>query len=211
VVLSNLPGQGWFGYLRWWSVFIGCLLPLCWMIWAAVNNRLGADPAQELVLLLGLWAMRFLWVTLAVTPLRQLLGWGWLQRFRRMLGLYALFYALLHLLAFLTFILGWRVDLILVELTKRYYIIAKITTLLLLIPLGITSTQGFQRRLKKNWLRLHRLSYLAAILVLVHFLMQIRASYAEHLFYGFLLLLLLGYRVIKWQKKKSSKIFTVNS
>lgn len=211
MVLSILSGQRWFGYLRWWLVFAGCLLPLGWMIWSAVNNRLGADPAQELVLLLGLWAMRFLWMTLAVTPLRQLLGWGWLQRFRRMLGLYALFYALLHLLAFLTFILGWRADLILVELSKRYYIVAGLAALVLLIPLGITSTQGFQRRLKKNWIRLHRLSYLAAVLVLVHYLMQIRASYAEHLFYGMLLLLLLGYRVVKWQKKKNSKISATNS
>lgn len=195
------------GYVRWWAVFLACLLPLGWMVWAVLKDQLGADPAQELVLLTGKWAMRLLWLTLAVTPIRQLFGWVWLQRFRRMLGLYALFYAVLHLLAFVTFILGWRADLILEELTQRNYIVVGMLALLLLAPLGITSTQGWQRRLKRNWLRLHRLIYPAALLVLLHYIWQIRAGYGEHLLYGILLLLLLGYRVYRWQSRRLSNYF----
>lgn len=190
----------------WWLFWCAGLAPLVLLMYQVVTDQAGADPAQMLVLATGLWALRFLWLTLAVTPLRRLPRLGWLIRFRRMLGLYAFFYAVLHLLAFITFILGWRIDLVWKELTERPYIVVGLLSLLLLLPLAVTSTTYWMRRLGRNWVRLHWLIYPAAILAMVHFIMQIRAGYAEQLLYGLLLLILLGYRVVvKLFPKKSRK------
>lgn len=166
-----------------------------WISWQAVQQQLGPDPAQVIVTFLGIWALRYLWITLAVTPVRRLLGMGWLQRYRRMLGLYALFYASLHLLAVATFILGWRPDLLLRELTERPYIIVGFIAWVLLLPLGITSTQGWQKRLGKRWKTLHWLVYPISLLVLLHFVWLIRAGYLEVLIYALILAFLLGYRL----------------
>lgn len=187
-------------WLFWSCIFVGSLLPLGWISLQAVQQKLGADPAQVIVTFLGIWALRYLWITLAVTPVRRLFGLGWLQRYRRMLGLYALFYATLHLLAVATFILGWRLDLLVRELTERPYIIVGFTAWVLLLPLGITSTQGWQRRLGKRWKTLHWLIYPIALLVLLHFAWLIRAGYLEVLIYTLLLAFLLGYRLyLKWR------------
>ncbi|MFN3883082.1 MAG: sulfite oxidase heme-binding subunit YedZ [Nitrincola lacisaponensis] len=190
----------------WWLFWCAGLAPLVLLMYQVVTDQAGADPAQMLVLASGLWALRFLWLTLAVTPLRRLPRLGWLIRFRRMLGLYAFFYAVLHLLAFITFILGWRVDLVWREFTERPYIVVGLLSLLLLLPLAVTSTTYWMRRLGRNWVRLHWLIYPAAVLAMVHFIMQIRAGYSEQLLYGSLLLILLGYRaVVKLFPKKSRK------
>lgn len=189
----------------WWMFWCAGLAPLVLLVYQVVTDQAGADPAQMLVLATGLWALRFLWLTLAVTPLRRLPRLGWLIRFRRMLGLYAFFYAVLHLLAFITFILGWRIDLVWKELTERPYIVVGLLSLLLLLPLAVTSTTYWMRRLGRNWVRLHWLIYPAAILAMVHFIMQIRAGYAEQLLYGLLLLILLGYRVVVKQFPKKSR------
>ena len=190
----------------WWLFWCAGLAPFVLLMYQVVTDQAGADPAQMLVLATGLWALRFLWLTLAVTPLRRLPRLGWLIRFRRMLGLYAFFYAVLHLLAFITFILGWRVDLVWREFTERPYIVVGLLSLLLLLPLAVTSMTYWMRRLGRNWVRLHWLIYPAAVLAMVHFIMQIRAGYAEQLLYGSLLLILLGYRaVVKLFPKKSRK------
>lgn len=195
-----------FNQFRWCGVWLAGLAPLLYIIFQILTDGLGADPAQAIVLGTGIWALRFLWITLAITPLRKVRYLGWLVRFRRMLGLYALFYAVIHLLAFTTFILGWRVDLIWREFTARPYIIVGLLSLLLLIPLGVTSTKAWMKRLGRNWVRLHYLVYPAAILAMIHFLMQIRAGYAEQLLYASLLGALLGYRIIiKLFGKKFSK------
>lgn len=109
--------------LFWWLIFLAPLLPLATLLAAGFRQELGGDPAQTIVTFLGIWALRLLLITLAVTPCRRLLGWNWLQRYRRLLGLYTLFYASLHLLAFATFILGWRAGLIVQALSERPYII----------------------------------------------------------------------------------------
>jgi sulfoxide reductase heme-binding subunit YedZ len=186
--------------LFWLLLFCVSLLPLGWITVQAIQQQLGADPAQVIVSFLGIWALRFLWITLAVTPARRLFGMSWLQRYRRMLGLYALFYATLHLLAVATFILGWRPDLLLRELTERPYIIVGFSAWLLLLPLGITSTQEWQRRLGKRWKTLHGLIYPISLLVLLHFAWLIRAGYLEVLIYTLILAFLLGYRLyLKWR------------
>jgi len=123
------------------------------------------------------------------------IGWRKPLLFRRMMGLYAFFYAVLHLLAVATFILGWRADLIVREVSERPYVIAGFAAFLLLIPLAVTSTRGWQARLGRRWRTLHLLVFPAALLVLLHFVWLIRASYAEATFYTILLAFLLGIRL----------------
>ncbi|GGO88203.1 protein-methionine-sulfoxide reductase heme-binding subunit MsrQ [Marinobacterium nitratireducens] len=187
----------------WWLVFLLPLLPLAWLVERALAMDLGADPAQAIVQFTGIWTLRLLFVTLAVTPLRLMFRWAWLQRYRRMFGLYTLFYAVVHLLAFATFILGWRPDLLLRELSERPYIIVGTLALLLLIPLGVTSTRGMQRRLGPKWAKLHRLVYLIALLAMLHFIWQIRSSFQEQLIYGLILAWLLGFRL--WKRRRRSR------
>ncbi len=203
MVLTGLRGSALKPHALWWLVFLLPLLPLIWLFDQAWSMNLGADPAQAIVQFTGLWTLRLLWITLAVTPLRRIFHWGWLQRYRRMLGLYTLFYAVVHLLAFATFILGWRPDLLLSELSERPYIVVGSLALLLLIPLGVTSTRGMQRRLGARWVKLHRLVYVIALLGMVHFIWQIRSSFQEQLLYGLILAWLLGYRV--WMRRRSLK------
>ncbi len=183
------------GLIRWWLIFLLLLLPLGLLLEGLLTDDLGADPAKYIVKELGFWALCWLWLTLAVTPARKLFGWRWLARYRRMFGLYAFFYALLHLLAFATFLLGWRWDILITELTKRPYIVVGSLALLLLLPLAVTSTQGMQRRLGKRWKKLHLLIYPASLLVMLHFLWQIRADFFQQLIFAILLALLLGYRL----------------
>lgn len=194
MVLSE-GGSRWRQGCEWWLVFLLPLVPLAVLVWDAYRFNLGADPAQAIVHETGSWAINMLWITLAVTPLRRLLKWHWPMRYRRMFGLYVLFYAVVHLLSFATFILGWRWDLLLQELSERPYIVVGFVALVLLIPLGVTSTRGMQRRLGRNWLRLHKTVYLIALLVMVHIIWQIRADFLDQLIYGALLVLLLGTRV----------------
>ena len=189
-----------FSFTRWWLAFLLPLVPLGLIFWDGFNDNLGADPGKYIVDELGTWALNMLWITLAISPIRFMFNWRQPLRYRRMLGLYALFYALLHLLAFATFLVGWRWDLLLRELTQRPYIIVGFTALLLLLLLGVTSTQGSKRRLGRNWKRLHQLIYPISLLVMLHFIWQIRASFKEQLIYGLILAWMLGYRL--YQKRK---------
>ncbi len=196
--------------IRWWLIFLASLTPLFFVIYQVLFDQLGADPAQAIVLVTGIWALRFILITLAVTPVKKVhvnsvLSLKWIVSFRRMLGLFALFYTVLHLFAFLTFILGWRIDLISRELTQRPYIVVGLVSFLIMLPLGITSTKSWMKRLGKNWMRLHWLIYPASILAMLHYVMQVRAGYAEHLFYGSVLLLLLGYRIVVWFFRKNKQ------
>ncbi len=181
--------------LRWWFIFLLCLSPLAALFVNLLDDNLGADPAKIIVKELGFWAITLLWLTLAVTPVRKLLGWRWLMSFRRMLGLYTFFYAVLHLLAFATFLIGWRWDILLTELTKRPYIVVGALALLLLIPLTLTSTKAMQRRLGKHWKKLHSLIYPISLLVMLHFVWQIRSDFGQQFIFAIILAILLGYRL----------------
>ena len=148
-----------------------------------------------------------MFITLAVTPLRRFITYKnfhfrWLQIHRRMLGLFALFYAVLHVLAFLVFILGLDLSRFGKELIERPYILVTIPAVILLIALGVTSTKTMMRRLGKNWIRLHRSIYLIAFLAWVHVFMQVRSSYFEAVLFGVILLMLLLPRVY-WSLQKS--------
>lgn len=189
-------------------IFTVSLTPLVWIVYKALANQLGADPAKTIVLFTGEWAIYFLFITLAVTPVRRLINtklihFRWLQVYRRMLGLFALFYALLHVIAFLVFILGLDFARFGKELVERPYILVTIPAVLLLIALGITSTQGMMRRLGKNWGKLHKSIYLIAILAWLHVFMQVRSSYFDAVLFGAIVLCLLGIRFYWFLQKRS--------
>ncbi|MCB1795689.1 MAG: protein-methionine-sulfoxide reductase heme-binding subunit MsrQ [Candidatus Competibacteraceae bacterium] len=179
-------------------VFCVSLLPLVWLCWLAWQDRLGANPVETLSHRTGDWSLRFLLLTLAVTPLRRLSGWNWLLKFRRMLGLFAFFYVCLHLGVYLIFDQFFDPSAILEDIAKRPYITVGFAGFLLLIPLAATSTNGMIKRLGRNWQRLHRLVYLIGMLGVVHYWWLVKADISEPLLYAGLLTMLLGYRAWWW-------------
>ena len=177
------------------GVFTLALLPFIWVSYAAATGGLGPDPAEALMHVTGEWSLRLLALTLLVSPLRAWTGWSLLLKLRRMLGLYAFFYGCIHLLSFVQFYVGWTPAGLLEELAERPYITMGFMAWLLMLPLAITSTRGMQRRLRRNWLRLHRLVYPAAILGCLHLLWQARSDIGEALFYIGIFAVLLGWRL----------------
>ena len=186
-------------------IFTVSLLPLLFIVYETTTNQLGADPAKAIVLFTGTWAFYFLLITLSVSPLKRLANQSWLMVHRRMLGLFTLFYAIAHLLSYLIFILGLDFSSFGSELVKRPYILLTIPAVVLLIALGVTSTQAMMRRLGKNWVKLHKSIYLIAILAWLHVLLQVRSSYADAVLFGVLTALLLGVRVYWALLKKHRK------
>ena len=178
------------------AVFAAALLPLAWLVWRAATDGLGANPIETLIRDLGDWALRFLLIALAVTPLRRLSGWGTVGRLRRMLGLFAFFYAVLHVSSYIGLdqFFDWRA--IGKDIVKRHYITVGMAALALLIPLAATSTQSMIRRLGgRAWRRLHRAVYVVAPLAVVHFWMMVKAGHARPLVYGLVAALLLAARL----------------
>ena len=173
---------------------------LAWQIRAEAltgSGGLGADPVAEIEHRLGLWALRLLMLTLAITPLRQLTHQAVFIRFRRMLGLYVLFYATLHFAAYLVLDLRGYWSQIFEEIAKRPYITVGFTAWLLLVPLAITSTQAAIRRLGRNWARLHRLVYAVGVLAVLHFWWLVKSDVREPALYAAILATLIGWRVVK--------------
>lgn len=164
-------------------VFVLCLLPLAHLVWDALHGTLGPDPVAQLEHRSGDWALRFLLVTLAITPLRRLSGSHKAIRFRRMLGLFAFFYASTHLTIYLAIDLGGFWTQLLGEIVKRPYITVGFAAWLLMIPLALTSTQGAMRRLGRYWQRLHRLAYLIALLGVLHYFWLVKADHREPALY----------------------------
>lgn len=183
------------------GVFALCLIPFLWLAWRAATGGLGPDPAKALMLETGEWALRLLVLTLLVSPLRQWTGWPVVMRLRRMLGLYTFFYASVHLASFGQFYIGWSGGLLVEELGERPYITVGFAAWVLLLPLAITSTRGWQRRLRRNWQRLHRLIYPAAVLACLHLFWQARSDVGEALVYIVLVGLLLGWRVHRYRAR----------
>jgi sulfoxide reductase heme-binding subunit YedZ len=155
-------------------VFALALLPLALLVWRTWSGELGADPVAQLEHATGIWALRLLLATLCITPLRNLTGWNRLIRYRRMLGLFAFFYASLHLIVYLVVDLGGFWSQILTEIAKKPFITVGFLAWLLLIPLAVTSTKAMMRRLGRHWQRLHRMVYVCAALAALHFLWQVK-------------------------------------
>jgi sulfoxide reductase heme-binding subunit YedZ len=179
---------------------------LGWQAWqvgsGADIDALGADPVAAIEHRLGLWALRLLLATLAITPLRQLLDQPRLLGFRRMLGLWAFAYACLHFSAYLVLDLrGWWTQ-VLDEIVKRPYITVGFAAWLLLVPLAVTSTRGWMQRLGRNWGRLHRLVYAIAILAVLHFWWVVKSDFREPLLYASILAVLLGWRLLRRTRRK---------
>ena len=185
------------------AVHVAALTPLAILGWQVLDvartgsNALGADPVAEIEHRLGLWALRLLLATLAITPLRQLTGQPVLVRFRRMLGLYAFAYATLHFSAYLVLDLRGYWAIVFEEIAKRPYITVGFAAWLLLVPLAVTSTKGWIRRLGRNWARLHKLVYVVGVLAVLHFWWIVKTDVREPLLYAAILAVLLGWRAWK--------------
>ena len=164
------------------ALWIICLAPAARLGWGALHpdsGILGVNPVQYLLWAFGWWALLWLTLTLAITPLRRLTGWSWLARFQRPLGLFAFAYAGLHFLAYALLDQAGAWGQIPRDLVKRPFIVVGMLALLILLALAITSTKGWQRRLKLNWKRLHRLVYIAAILGVLHFAWKEKVGWKE--------------------------------
>jgi len=178
------------------------LLPIAKLAWDAVHDGLGANPIEAALNRLGFWALTLLAVSLVPTPAKDLLGVAWLQRLRRVLGVAAFAYALLHFLFYVGVdkFFDWRT--ISQDLTKRPFIGVGFAALLCLTPLAITSTDGWVRRLGyRTWRRIHRLAYLAAALAVVHFLWRVKADHRRPLLFAAAFLVLLALRVPGWVRE----------
>lgn len=191
---------GWIRLLKLLLFFV-CLVPAARLALEAFGVggfSLGANPVEELLHRLGIWGLNFLLITLAVTPLRFITGWAWLLRFRRMLGLFAFFYVLMHFLVYAGLDQRFDLQAIFEDIAERPYITVGFTALVLLIPLAVTSTNGMMRRLGARWKKLHRLVYPIAILGVWHFYWQVKLDTLEAVIYAAVLAALLGYRL--WRK-----------
>jgi len=176
-------------------LFVICLLPLAVLIFNAVTGNLGSNPIEKVRLFTGDWTLYFLLITLAVTPLRKLSGRNELIRYRRLLGLYAFFYACLHFLSYLVLDQFFDWEEIGRDILKRPYITIGIAAFVLMIPLAVTSTQKMMKRLGNRWKRLHSLIYVIGTLGVLHFLWLVKADIREPLFMGAALICLLTMRL----------------
>ncbi len=179
-------------------VFALCLLPLAWLAHRGFTAGFGAHPQEYVNRFLGDWALRFLLIALAVTPAREIGKWPVLARFRRMFGLYAFFYVMLHVSSYVvaTHFFDWAA--ILKDIYKRNYITVGMIVLAILIPMAATSTSGMVKRLgPKRWQALHRLVYAAGIGGVFHFFMMVKADWREPALYALILAFLLGWRIYR--------------
>jgi sulfoxide reductase heme-binding subunit YedZ len=193
-------------------LFMLCLLPFVLLVFGAFNDSLGTNPVETLTHETGIWALRFLIIALCVTPLRRLLGWTWLIKLRRMLGLYAFFYALMHFITYIWLDQFFDWFEILIDIPKRPFITIGFVSFLLLIPLAVTSTKAMQRRLKKKWQTLHKLVYIIPVLVIIHFIWSLKADYSEPLIYAaifsVLMFIRIGYYERGYYEKKALQVKT---
>lgn len=180
-------------------VFLLCLGPAFVLTWKGFHHGLGANPIDVITRTTGRWTLTFLLITLSVTPVRKLSGLPWLVRFRRMLGLFAFFYGSLHLMTYVWLDKFFDVHAMLHDIAKRRFITAGMTAWSLMLPLALTSTTGWIRRLGgKRWQKLHRLIYFSAAAGVVHFIWLVKADLRRPLTYGAILAVLLAYRLIAW-------------
>ncbi len=184
------------------TTFVLFALPLAWLVFAVTGeirdpgSILGADPPEAVLLHLGEWGLRALLATLSISTIRRRFGYTPILRVRRMAGLFAFAYIALHLLFYLWFFVEFNGSLIVEELAERPYITVGFAAFLMLAALAVTSTNGWQRRLRRRWRQLHRLVYAAAVLGIVHFYWLTKADYGEVLLHGLWLALLFADRVL---------------
>lgn len=192
-------------------IFINALVPLALLAWDGFWQNLGANPVEFFLRTTGVLTLVFLLITLAVTPLRKIFGWNQLIKFRRMLGIFVFFYALLHLITYSIFDKAGNVLAIADDVLQRPFIAVGMLAFFLLIPLAITSTNAMIKRLGgKNWARLHKLTYLIAVLGVIHFWMIVKSDITYPFLFALVLGGLLGYRVYEANKAPKRKKIAAN-
>ena len=185
-------------------LFAICLIPAAWLVWRFFQQDLGANPIETITHATGDWALRFLLITLAVTPLRRLTGWHWLIRLRRMLGLFAFFYVFAHFSIYIGLDQFFDLQAVANDVLKRPYITVGFAAFVLLIPLAATSTNAMIKRLGgKKWQSLHRSVYAIAIMGVIHYWWLVKADLTEPILYSLVLAVLLGFRV--WWRNEERK------
>ena len=186
------------------AVWALCLTPAGLLVWRGFTGGLGANPIEFITLRTGFWTLVMLMVTLAITPLRRVTGWNRVIQFRRLLGLFAFFYATLHFLTYVALDLFFDFSAVAADIVKRPYITVGFTAFLLLVPLAVTSTKGSIRRLGRNWLRIHRLLYVSAGLAVLHFYWKksAKSDIAEPLLFAATLAALLLFRIVYHYRKR---------
>ena len=186
------------------AVFLLCLLPLGDLIYRGLTGQLDAEPVKDITGVTGQWTLRFLLITLAVSPLRQITGWYGLIKLRRMLGLFAFFYACLHFLTYVVLDQFFAWQLIVEDITERPYILIGFSALILLIPLALTSTNGWVKRLGgSRWQKLHSMVYVIGVLGVFHHFLGVKADISGPAVYGLMLFVLLSYR---WYRRRSKQV-----
>lgn len=186
--------------LRKSLVFGLATAPLGWLAFTVWTGRTGPNPAEDIILTTGIWGLRFLLITLAVTPVRRLTGLNGMLQYRRMLGLFAFFYGCVHLLSYVLFDRLFQLGEILVDVADRPFIMAGMTALALMVPLAVTSTKAWIRRLGRRWQTLHRLVYVSAAAACLHFVWKVKVVTGGPVRYAAILALLLGLRLL-WRRR----------
>lgn len=186
-------------------VFIACLVPLGGLVYDAVQGDLGANPIETITNTTGIWTLRFIVITLAVTPVRWLTKWNPIITFRRMFGLFAFFYGSIHFMIYFVLDRSLMFDGLWEDIVKRPYITMGFTGFVLLIPLALTSTKGWIRRLGgQRWNRLHKLVYLTAIFAVTHYWWKVKLDVTDPMAYAGIVAVLLGARVVRWLTKRQA-------
>ena len=188
-------------------VFIACLAPLVWLGIRTLTGRLGINPVEDLELTTGIWSLRLLVITLGVTPVRRITGWNRIIQFRRMFGLFTFFYVCVHFAIYIGIDQFFAFGAILKDVAKRPFITMGFTAFVLMIPLALTSTKGWIRRLGRRWQVLHRLIYIAAVCAAIHYLWKVKVMIGSPVYYAFVIALLLGFRVL-WQLRTAKLLKT---
>ena len=186
-------------------VFLLALVPVEYLGYRTYTNDLGVNPAETLQLETGGWALKFLLITLAITPLRRLTGWNRVIQYRRMVGLFAFFYACLHFLTYIVLDKSFAFDEMIADVAKRPFITAGFVAFVSMVPLAITSTKGWIRRLGRRWQSLHRLIYVSGVAAAVHFVWKVKVAIGEPVYYAIAIAVLLGFRVV-WQLKSAKSL-----
>ena len=181
---------------------VGCLIPLLWLFIDIAFDNLGSNPIQALHIRLGDWSLRFLCLTLAITPIQTVTKWRGMTDYRQMFGLYAFFYATLHVLAYLLVdhALMWRM--VGIDVIESPYIWFGVLAYLIIFSLALTSPKWAKKRMGKTWKKLHRFIHIAAVAAIVHYFWQLKGNLAEPLFYSIVVFLLLSFRILVWVKNR---------
>lgn len=184
------------------KLIVGCLIPLLWLFIDIAFDNLGSNPIQALHIRLGDWSLRFLCITLAITPIQTMTKWRGMADYRQLFGLFAFFYATLHVLVYLLVdhALAWHM--IGIDIIESPYIWFGVLAYIIVFLLALTSPKWAKKRMGKNWKKLHRFIYLAAVAAVIHYFWQLKGNLAEPLFYSIIVLLLLSFRVLVWLKNR---------